>query len=471
MIAALQLAAQRLLLEESLPVSRGEKRGNATSRGLFEMAQQVYAEGLTDGQLQHFAYDLNSFELERSSELQRSGVELSADDAQYRDYSDSIGHSMREMSTAATTSNPVESLDVSRKVRADADVVLGGSWVLDPEDLRTIQEEGVSTDHFEEIDSVEKDLGSDSSIDSTVYSSLTDPLPLPLTLPMASSPSTSLSSGVPSLTSVRDSRVPRVLDLHRCPLLVAKAAIDFEMKQIYEMCTPVDVEMISYSGVESDSGSGSSGSGSGSNSGSSSSSGKDDSSAFMRDNNRYEEHIGGADAGVGRGTASAALAPVTVPAPLTLSSKRRVSSRTRIRSSKRTQDTAGGISGTHSLSLTAAASSTPSPPSPPHSPPHSNPEDGVHPTLPVQAGRGSGSGSGPESLLHGGQSCPYDLHIITGRGRHINSSGTRGVLRLQIKEYLLDNYGISAEKIIGNDGCIIVTRSSVDSWVDKMRSL
>ena len=464
MIAALQLAAQRLLLEESLPVSRGENRGNATSRGLFEMAQQVYAEGLTDGQLQHFAYDLNSFELERSSELQRSGVELSADDAQYRDYSDSIGHSMKEMSTAATTSNPVESLDVSRKFRADADVVLGGSWALDSEDLRTIQEEGVSTGHFEEIDSVGKDLGSDSSIDSigdsTVHSSLTDPLPLPLPFPMTSSASTSLSSGVPSLTSVRDSRVPRVLDLHRCPLLVAKAAIDFEMKQIYEMCTPADIEMISYSGGESESGSASGSSGSGSGSG------KDDSRAFMRDKNRYEEHIGGAYAGVGRGTASAALAPVTVPAPLPLSSKRRVSSRTRIRS-LRAQDTAGSISGTHSLSLTAAASSTPSPPSPPHS----NPEDDVHPTPPVQVGRGSGSGSGPESVLHGGQSCPYDLHIITGRGRHINSSGTRGVLRLQIKEYLLDNYGISAEKITGNDGCIIVTRSAVDSWVDKMRSL
>jgi hypothetical protein len=470
MIAALQLAAQRLLVEESLPVSRGENRGNATSRGLFEMAQQVYAEGLTDGQLQHFAYDLNSFELERSSELQRSGVELSADDAQYRDYSDSIGHSMKEMSTAATTSNPGESFDVSRKVRADADVVLGGSWVLDSDDLRTIQEEGVSTGHFEEIDSVEKDLGSDSSIDSigdsTVHSSLTDPLPL--TLPMTSSPSTSLSSGVPSLTSVRDSRVPRVLDLHRCPLLVAKAAIDFEMKQIYEMCTPADVEMISYSGVESDS---ASSSGSGSSSGSSgSSSNKDDSSAFKRDKNRYEDHIGGTDAGVGRGIVSSTPAPTTVPAPLTLSSKRRVSSRTRIRS-LRAQDTAGSISGTHSLSLTAAASSTPSPHSPPPSPPHSNPENDVHPTPPVQAGRGSGSGSGPESVLHGGQSCPYDLHIITGRGRHINSSGTRGVLRLQIKEYLLDNYGISAEKIIGNDGCIIVTRSSVDSWVDKMRSL
>ena len=72
---------------------------------------------------------------------------------------------------------------------------------------------------------------------------------------------------------------------------------------------------------------------------------------------------------------------------------------------------------------------------------------------------------GPRSL------CMYDLHIITGRGRHVNSSGTRGVLMKEIKEYLHDNYDLKVEKIVGNDGCIIVTKSSINKWLIKMATL
>ena len=67
--------------------------------------------------------------------------------------------------------------------------------------------------------------------------------------------------------------------------------------------------------------------------------------------------------------------------------------------------------------------------------------------------------------------CAFDLHIITGRGNHINSSGTRGVLRFNIKDYLLDTYDIVAERIVGNDGCIIVTSSSINRWIARMQSL
>ena len=67
--------------------------------------------------------------------------------------------------------------------------------------------------------------------------------------------------------------------------------------------------------------------------------------------------------------------------------------------------------------------------------------------------------------------CAFDLHIITGRGNHINSSGTRGVLRFNIKDYLLDTYDIVAERIVGNDGCIIVTRTSINRWIGRMQSL
>jgi hypothetical protein len=69
MIAALQLAAQRLLLKETQALTEGadsgsnreNATGNTTSRGLFEKAQQVYAEGLADGQSQHFAYEIEFF--------------------------------------------------------------------------------------------------------------------------------------------------------------------------------------------------------------------------------------------------------------------------------------------------------------------------------------------------------------------------------------------------------------------------
>jgi hypothetical protein len=444
MIAALQLAAQRLLLEESQALTqgadRGNNRGNATSRGLFEKAQQVYSEGLADGQLQHFAYDLNSFALDSWSELRSGGVGLSPDDKHYMQYSGSIGSSVSEIATA-TVSDSIESLDVSREHETHADDTLRGSWALGSEHSRRGQEDSVRTGLFKENSDVEGNLGSNSVIDSiggaVVDSSVTDDSPLPF-----SSSSTPISRDVSSIKPVRVSGVPRVLDLHKCPLLVAKAAIDFEMKKIYEMCTATGTEMISDGGHERITGSGR---------------GTDGSFSGDRSRHRDGEHIEGSDTRGNRGGALVTIANT----PVTLASPRRVSNRSRIRALKRTLDTASSIVDADSVSLsTAAASAVPLP---------SATGSDMRTSLPVHTE--PGPGSDPGSVLQRGQSCPYDLHIITGRGRHINSSGTRGVLRLQVKEYLLDTYGISVEKIMGNDGCIIITRASVDSWVDKMQSL
>ena len=67
--------------------------------------------------------------------------------------------------------------------------------------------------------------------------------------------------------------------------------------------------------------------------------------------------------------------------------------------------------------------------------------------------------------------CEYDLHIITGRGRHINSKGTRGVLMTEIRAYLLNNYGLNAVKMKGNDGCFILSKLSLNKWIMKMNTL
>jgi hypothetical protein len=69
MIAALQLAAQRLLLKETQALTEGADSGsewdiatgNITSRRLFEKAQQVHAECLADCQFQHFAFKTEFF--------------------------------------------------------------------------------------------------------------------------------------------------------------------------------------------------------------------------------------------------------------------------------------------------------------------------------------------------------------------------------------------------------------------------
>ena len=71
-----------------------------------------------------------------------------------------------------------------------------------------------------------------------------------------------------------------------------------------------------------------------------------------------------------------------------------------------------------------------------------------------------------------GDKCFFDLRIITGRGNHVNSQGTRGVLRAEVEEYLrgLMPVGVlQIEETPGNDGCIVVKCESIKLWLDKRR--
>jgi hypothetical protein len=65
---------------------------------------------------------------------------------------------------------------------------------------------------------------------------------------------------------------------------------------------------------------------------------------------------------------------------------------------------------------------------------------------------------------HGGY---FELRIITGRGKHVNSKGERGVLRTEIEAHIksLEPAGIlTVEQAPGNEGCIIVSRESIAQW-------
>lgn len=66
-------------------------------------------------------------------------------------------------------------------------------------------------------------------------------------------------------------------------------------------------------------------------------------------------------------------------------------------------------------------------------------------------------------------SVAFDLKIVTGRGKHTNSSGTRGVLRGELEAYLLDGVRpvgcLAVTRVSGNDGVLVVPRSSVRIWL------
>lgn len=61
-----------------------------------------------------------------------------------------------------------------------------------------------------------------------------------------------------------------------------------------------------------------------------------------------------------------------------------------------------------------------------------------------------------------------DIRIITGRGRHVNSNGKSGVLKLDIVSYLASltpcNHLIP-DDVEGNDGCVVLRKSVIDSWL------
>lgn len=68
----------------------------------------------------------------------------------------------------------------------------------------------------------------------------------------------------------------------------------------------------------------------------------------------------------------------------------------------------------------------------------------------------------------------FSLEIITGKGNHVNSSGTRGVLRIEIEDYLkrLQPSGILVtDQSNDNRGTIVVTKESIKAWFDAIDSM
>ena len=205
----------------------------------------------------------------------------------------------------------------------------------------------------------------------------------------------SMSASSHGSIKISNTTGPRVLDLHKCPLLIAEAAIDYEMKQIYDECVS-EGSIVSANGY---------------------------SVSARMSTESCAEHNSSSDSNC------------FDEGDLIVQPSNHLSPR---RSSR------------HNRRKTLDEFPTVSPTSPP-------PIDDIPLVTLIQSAK-------PKT-------CAFDLHIVTGRGKHINSSGTRGVLRFNIKDYLLDTYDIVAERISGNDGCIIVTSSSINRWIARMQSL
>ncbi len=67
------------------------------------------------------------------------------------------------------------------------------------------------------------------------------------------------------------------------------------------------------------------------------------------------------------------------------------------------------------------------------------------------------------------QACTFDLKIVTGRGKHTNSSGTRGVLREEIEVYIMRSIEpagrLAITHVSGNDGVLVVSKASIKQWL------
>ena len=373
-IAALQLAAQRRATEE-LKSRSGSVITDAgtglSSADLLEKAQIIYAEGLKDGQLQHFAYDSLEAPLDKGHKKTHKPPSNTLSEAVILTPLDSDGNSQLKSASPSLSSSPIVVVDAKEGIGASIDFA------------------AVSFNQFESVQSVRALVINKS--DGFALPTLQEVTPDNPTLASSSS-SMSMSSTSSNLNS---SSGPRILDLHKCPLLIAEAAIDYEMKQIYDECVSEDPAV----------------SASGHDIGTIMSSDIRPQHASSSNSNRDEGGL------------------VAQPAEDLLCSRR---------SSRHNRRKMSGV----------ASSKCPAP-----SP--------LSPDIPVAVIT--------EAVKV--KPCAFDLHIITGRGNHINSSGTRGVLRFNIKDYLLDTYDIVAERIVGNDGCIIVTRTSINRWIGRMQSL
>ena len=66
------------------------------------------------------------------------------------------------------------------------------------------------------------------------------------------------------------------------------------------------------------------------------------------------------------------------------------------------------------------------------------------------------------------------VRIITGKGKHVNNSGTRGVLKTEIEAFITEGIHppgiLTVEKVPGNEGCIDVPLVSVEKWISARKS-
>jgi DNA-nicking Smr family endonuclease len=74
-----------------------------------------------------------------------------------------------------------------------------------------------------------------------------------------------------------------------------------------------------------------------------------------------------------------------------------------------------------------------------------------------------------QEVLDSGDSDVSDITIITGKGNHINTSGTRGVLKTEIEIYISKNIlprgYLVLETSESNDGVLIIKKESIKEWI------
>ena len=219
-IAALQLAAQRQATEElknrSDVIDGGLAQGMSSAE-LLEKAQVIYAEGLRDGQLQHFAYDSLEAPYERGQ---------------------------KKAFTSPSNLTPIVALLTALENDNNAQPInIPSSPSPSPIAVMSVGEE---LDITAELVIVNSNQSTREHSERTIDLHGSDGLALPVSQSQAAAIDTSTPSGSHGSISTTHSTGPgpRILDLHKCPLLIAEAAIDYEMKQIYDEC-------VSLGGLES----------------------------------------------------------------------------------------------------------------------------------------------------------------------------------------------------------------------------
>ena len=587
MIAALQLSGQRKLDEEMTEMKenmtgRAETlnirendgvKNTITSVELFEKVQQVYSEGLADGQLQHWAYNY-SIDKKGERDSSKGGRERgsvkknSFEEGINTSIIDNIGMSsidknrksssflVENMAVPIEEERLVDSLrgddygsvssslnsHVDRNSHADVEVRTSTNDNDDDSDDSHIEVNGMRGDSISQVDSA----GDSSHLTATETgirrSTLTNnvvPHPvMPSVIPAASvdfgisstlnstsiststptSTSTSASSSLSTSTSARTLRVaevetarpsdlgvdvvdnvhvgglvstskipPRVLDLHECPLSVAKAAIDYELREIYcehegggDTCLIGDdnTSFNSYRDVRL---------GSVGHSIGNSLPSLSDLNSFTSSNKNHDVDDDGIDSDDLKRNSDKKIMKESLHSQSLdrkIDSIGTVSVETERRSQRHNRKKIGaksvGPNKNNGINKETKISTSLDENLSDECDKGISKHEILQNQIPFNMLQMLHSLSDDTETLNNSikventsprSLCTYDLHIITGRGRHLNSSGTRGVLMKEIKEYLYDNYGIKVEKVQGNDGCIIVTRSSLNRWLLEMSTI